>query len=196
MIHILKQRKGVEMIYNVMLFFHILGTVVMFVAVGITLTAMIAMLHAKKTEALRDWSSLAVKMDGLLPFSVILILLPALYLVFTTWGWGLAWINISLAALVVMSFMGPAINLRRLKIVLNAANAETESVPSSSLLEKVRDRTLWNSVIIMTMLAIAILFLMTVKLALVGSLIVFGIAIILGFIVTNLVLKSALSKVK
>ena len=50
MIHILKQRKGEEMIYNVMLFFHILGTVVMFVAVGITLTAMIGMLHAKKTE--------------------------------------------------------------------------------------------------------------------------------------------------
>ncbi|SES37243.1 hypothetical protein [Psychrobacillus sp. OK032] len=181
------------MIYNVMLFFHILGTVVMFVAVGITLTAMIAMLHAKKTEALRDWSSLAVKMDGLLPFSVILILLPALYLVFTTWGWGVAWINISLAALVVMSFMGPAINLRRLKIILTAANAETKSVPSSSLLETVRDRTLWNSVIIMTMLAIAILFLMTVKLALVGSLIVFGIAIILGLIVTNMVLKSALT---
>lgn len=57
-------RKGEEMIYNVMLFFHILGTVVMFVAVGITLTAMFGMLHAKKPEALCDWSSLAVKMDG------------------------------------------------------------------------------------------------------------------------------------
>lgn len=179
------------MIYNVMLFFHILGTMAMFVAVGITLTAMIAMLHAKKTEALRDWSTLAVKMDGLLPFSVILILLPGLYLVFTTWGWGVAWINISLAALIVMTFMGPAVNLRRLKIILTLANAETESVPSSSLLEKVKDRTLWNSVIIMTMLAIAILFLMTVKLALVGSLIAFGIAIILGFIVANIVLKGA-----
>lgn len=88
--------------------------------------------------------------------------------------------------------MGPAINLRRLKKFLTAANAETESVPSSSLLEKVRDRGLWNSVIIMTMLAVAILFLMTVKLALVGSLIVFGIAIILGFMVTNIVLKGAL----
>ena len=179
------------MLYNVMLFFHILGTVIMFVAVGITLTAMIAMLHAKKTETLRDWSSLAVKMDGLLPASVIVIILPALYLVFSTWGWNIAWINISLAALVVMSIMGPAINLRRLKVVLTAANTETEISPSSNLLKKVQDRTLWNSVIIMTMLAIAIVFLMTVKLALVGSLIVLAIAIIFGFIVSNIILKSA-----
>ena len=181
------------MLYNVMLFFHILGTVIMFVAVGITLTAMIAMLHAKKTETLRDWSSLAVKMDGLLPSSVILILLPGLYLVFSTWGWKVAWINISLAALVIMAFMGPAINLRRLKIILTTANAETEIIPSSSLLKKVQDRTLWNSVITMTMLGIAILFLMTVKLALVGSLIVFGISIVLGIIVANIVLKGASS---
>ncbi|PLT29569.1 DUF2269 family protein [Peribacillus deserti] len=179
------------MLYNVLLFFHILGTVIMFAAVSITLTAMIAMLHAKKTETLRDWSSLAVKMDGLLPFSVILILLPGLYLVFSTWGWRVPWINISLAVLMVMTFMGPAINLRRLKMILTAAKEETQSVPSSRLWEKVQDRTLWNSVIIMTMLAIAILFLMTVKPALIGSLITLGAAITIGFIVTHLVLKTA-----
>ena len=179
------------MLYNVMLFLHILGTLMMFVAVGITLTAMIAMLHAKKTETLRDWSSLAVKMDGLLPASVILVILPALYLVFSTWGWQVAWINLSLATLVVMSFMGPAINLRRLKGILTTANAETELIPSSNLLKKVQDRTLWNSVIIMTMLGISIVFLMTVKLALVGSLISLGISIVLGFIVSTYVLKSA-----
>lgn len=32
------------MVYNILLFIHILGTVVMFVAVGITLTAMVKML--------------------------------------------------------------------------------------------------------------------------------------------------------
>ena len=75
------------MLYSIMLFLHIIGTVVMFIAVGLTITAMIAMLHSKKTETLRIWAALAVKMDGLLPFSVILIFLPALYLVITTWGW-------------------------------------------------------------------------------------------------------------
>jgi len=62
----------------------------MFIAVGLTITAMIAMLYAKKTDTLRIWASLAVKVDGLLPFSVIIIFLPALYLVITAWSWHVA----------------------------------------------------------------------------------------------------------
>ncbi|HWL23748.1 MAG TPA: hypothetical protein VNR38_08360 [Ureibacillus sp.] len=181
------------MLYNVMLFLHIFGTILMFIAVGLTITAMIAMLYAKKTETLRIWASLAVKMDGLLPFSVIIIFLPALYLVITTWGWQVAWINFSLAALIVMTFMGPAINLRRLKAILMAANEESASTPSPNLIKKVQDRLLWISVITMTALAIGIVFLMTVKLALIGSLVTFAIAIAVGFISSTLILKRAAS---
>ena len=58
------------MLYSIMLFLHIIGTVIMFIAVGLTITGM---LYSKKTETLRVWASLAVKADGLLPFSVIII---------------------------------------------------------------------------------------------------------------------------
>ncbi|HYK74824.1 MAG TPA: hypothetical protein VEV44_17145, partial [Pseudoneobacillus sp.] len=109
--------------------------------------------------------------------------------VFSTWGFGTGWIDMSLVILIVMTFMGPIINLRRLKSILAATNAETSSVPSSNLMEKVKDRTLWSSVIIMTMLAIGILFLMTVKPAMLGSLVVVMISIVLGFIVANLLLS-------
>lgn len=179
------------MLYSIMLFLHIIGTVAMFIAVGLTITAMIGMLHSKKTETLRVWANLAVKVDGLLPFSVIIIFLPALYLVITTWGWHVAWINISLAALIVMTFMGPAINLRRLKAILKAVETETASTPSTNLVKTVQDRLLWISVITMTALAIAIVFLMTVKLAFIGSLVTFVIAIVLGLIVSALILKTA-----
>ncbi|MEH7439922.1 hypothetical protein V7182_20980 [Neobacillus drentensis] len=179
------------MLYNIVLFIHILGAVVMFVAVGFTLLAMISMLYSTKTEGLRNWAALAVKLDGLLPFSVILILVPGLYLVFTSWGWGNSWVDISLAMLLFMTFMGPIINLRRLKSVLNGAIAETELVPSAGLLEKVRDRTLWNSVLIMTMLTISILFLMTVKLTMSGSIITVVIAIILGLFAANILISRA-----
>lgn len=181
------------MLYNVMLFFHILGTFFMFAAVFITLTSMIAMLHEKKSEILLEWSSLAVKMDVLLPFSVIFVLLPGLYLTFSTWGWGYAWLNLSLALLLFMTLLGPIINLPRLKVIFSTVQAETESIPSSHLLAKVRDRILWNSVMIMTMLLIAIIFLMTVKPALLGSLITLAAAIIVGFIAANLLLRNTFS---
>ncbi|NHM32107.1 hypothetical protein [Neobacillus terrae] len=165
----------------------------MFVAVGITLTAMMGMLHAKKVDDLKVWSSLAVKVDGLLPLSVIFILVPGLYLVFSTWGWKIAWVNISLAALIVMTIMGPAINLRKLKGILNAVKSETESTPSAGLQEKVRNRVLWNSVIIMTMLTIAILFLMVVKPALVWAFLTIAAAILLGVITAGLILRSSVN---
>lgn len=86
--------------------------------------------------------------------------------------------------------MGPAINLRRLKAILQAANEETASVPSAKLVNTVRDRLLWTSVITMSAFAIAIVFLMTVKLALIGSLITFAIVIVVGLIASTVILKN------
>lgn len=181
------------MFYSMILFLHIIGAIIMFVAVGITLTAMVSMIHAKKVETMQTWAVLAVRMDGLLPFSVILILVPGLYLVFTAWGWSLAWVNVSLLTLIIMTVMGPAINLRRLKNILSAIEAEAanRSVPPSSLMEKAKDRVLWNSVSIMTMLAFGIVFLMTVKVGLVGSIITIVVSVLLGFAAAKVLLGRA-----
>lgn len=176
------------MLYNVVLFLHILGAVIMFMAISILALSMISLLHAKETEDVKRWSGLAVKTDALFPLSTLIIIVPALYLVFSTWGWGIAWINVSLATLLGTSFLGPVINLRRLKGILAAAKAETDSVPSSELVRKVRDPVLWNSVSIMTMLIFGILFLMAVKLPLVGSLITMAIALVAGLVLARFML--------
>ncbi|KOF10490.1 hypothetical protein AC739_09050 [Planococcus glaciei] len=176
------------MLYNVVLFLHILGAVIMFMAISILALSMLSLLHAKETEDVKRWSGLAVKTDALFPLSTLIIIVPALYLVFSTWGWGIAWINVSLAALLGTSFLGPVINLRRLKGILAAAEAETDSVPSSDLVRKVRDPVLWNSVSIMSMLVFGILFLMAVKLPLVGSLITMAIALVAGLVLARFML--------
>ncbi|MDN7242712.1 hypothetical protein QWY14_12940 [Planococcus sp. N028] len=176
------------MLYNVVLFLHILGAVIMFMAIAILTTSMISMLHAKETEKIRLWSSLAVRIDALFPLSTLIIIAPALYLVFSTWGWGMAWINVSLVALLGNSFLGPVINLRRLKGILGAADSENGEVPSAELLSKVRDRVLWISVFIMVMIIFGILFLMAVKPPLLGSLITMVVAVIAGFVLANFLL--------
>lgn len=176
------------MLYNVVLFLHILGAVIMFMAISILALSMLSLLHAKETGDVKRWSGLAVKTDALFPLSTLIIIVPALYLVFSTWGWGIAWINVSLAALLGTSFLGPVINLRRLKGILAAAEAETDSVPSSDLVRKVRDPVLWNSVSIMSMLVFGILFLMAVKLPLVGSLITMAIALVAGLVLARFML--------
>lgn len=179
------------MLYDIILFLHIIGAIVMFIAVGITLTAMVSMIHSKKVSTMQTWAALAVKLDGLLPLSVILILLPGLYLVITSWGWGHAWVNVSLFILLLMTVMGPAINLRRLKDILSAVNTEAANteVPSAILVEKAKDRTLWNSVSIMTMLAFGLVFLMTVKVGLIGSVFVVMASILAGFAAARFLLR-------
>ncbi|MDN7227513.1 hypothetical protein QWY15_09425 [Planococcus sp. N064] len=176
------------MLYNVVLFLHILGAVIMFMAISILALSMLSLLHAKETEEVKRWAGLAVKTDALFPLSTLIIIVPALYLVFSTWGWGMAWINVSLAALLGTSFLGPVINLRRLKGILAAAEAETDRVPSGDLMKKLRDPVLWNSVSIMAMLVFGILFLMAVKLPLVGSLITMAIALVAGLVFARVML--------
>jgi hypothetical protein len=181
----------IYLLYKIVLFLHIFGVVLMFAAVGITLSTMAAMLVSKETKTIRIWSSWAVKMDGILPLSVVFVLLPGLYLVFTAWGWKFAWVNTSLILLLAMTFAGPIINLRRLKAILHLANTETNSSPSSELLGKVRDRTLWNSVSVMCMFLVGIIYLMTVKPGMSGSFLTLVITFILGLIMAKSLLGLA-----
>lgn len=175
-----------------MLFLHILGVLFMFAAVGVTLTGMFGMLHSKDNKTLKIWAALSVKMDEFIPFSVILILLPGLYLVFSTWGWDIAWVNISLGALLLMSLAGPIINLRRFKSILLTVNAESGETPSPNLLSKVRDQFLWNSISIMTMEVLGIIYLMTIKPPLIESLITIVICFVLGIVCSKLVLRAGI----
>ncbi|MGK7379335.1 hypothetical protein ACSFXN_16000 [Planococcus sp. 1R117A] len=178
------------MLYNIVLFFHILGAVLIFMAIGLLFTAMISMLHAKDVKGIRQWSSLAIKLDILFPISTILTLASAFYLVFSAWGWGYAWINVSVAALIGNSILGILFNLMRLKGIGEAANRETENVPSSALLNKVRDRILWTAISIMTLVTIGILFLMVMKLETAGSLMAMGIAVAAGFLLAKFILRT------
>ncbi|SHR52023.1 Uncharacterised protein [Mycobacteroides abscessus subsp. abscessus] len=184
------------MLNNLMLFFHIFGTLMMFMGVAIALTALLSILYAKDTQSIRTWAKVAVKSDGLIPISVIFILFPGLYLVFSTWGWGTGWIDLCLATLIAMTIMGPVINLPRLKAILEAANNETNSSPSTALLQTIHNRTLWNSFMIMTMLGFGIVFLMTMKLAMVGSLVTLLISVVLGYVLATIILGKASSNSK
>ncbi len=176
------------MLYNVVLFFHVVGAVIIFMAIAILALSMLSMISSKDTESIKRWSGIAVKIDALFPLSTLLILVPAIYLVFADWGWTTAWINVSLVVLVGNSILGPMINLRRLKKVLTATEAETDNVASGELMNKVRDRILWSSVSSMSMLTVGIVFLMTVKPALLGSLMTMAIAIAVGVGLAHLIL--------
>lgn len=177
------------MIYKIVLTVHILGAIAMFVSVGYTMDTMLAMLRLKETKQLQSLAKKGVKLDEFLPFTVLFVLIPGLYLVITSWGWKAAWINVTLVVLVLMCIAGPLVNLKRLKRISAAVNEESSTVPSAQLKAIVGDKVLWNSVSIFCMELIGIVVLMTVKTGLIGSIITMVAGFIVGPIIANIILR-------
>lgn len=167
--------------YLIALFVHVFGAMAMFAAAGVVLTGTALLRCAHTVEQLRERAALANSVDKLFPFIILVILAPAIYMVFTAWGWTTAWIDTALIILLLMLPLGPAINGRRLEAMHRAAQA-APSGPLSAMLRAQRDDpVLWTSICVFIGGASGIVFLMTVKPDLPGSLATVVVALLLGF---------------
>lgn len=168
------------MLYDIILFLHIVGTVLIFATFGISLSALLTMLACKNFSEVRRLSHLAVKADGIFPIGTLLILIPGLYMTFTQWGWSHAWINLSLVLLIVLMVMGPIINLPRLKAIAYTADHASAETSFVTMQQTIKNKVLWLSIVTMTMITTAILYMMTIKPELLGSIVVTVLAFIAG----------------
>jgi hypothetical protein len=176
--------------YNTFFVFHFFGAICVFSAAAITFLNMVGMAFTTETRGMWNCSYWAMKMAQFWLFSIILILVSSIYLVFSRWGWKFPWIDVSLVMLILMMALSPII-IRRLKEVHQAIDSETENIASLKSMEKVRDRFLWNSVTIMSLEVAGIIHLMIEKMGTLGSILTFFIMLILGFLLSKVVLRWA-----
>jgi hypothetical protein len=111
------------------------------------------------------------------PLSMGLILLSGAHMMHTVWG-AVAWIIIVLAAMVLVAGLA-VLNGRRLAAIGRAAATESEAL-SPAFQQRLQDPVLWTSIQSRVAMALGIIFLMTVKPDLSGSLLTIGIAAVLG----------------
>ena len=176
--------------YSFMVFLHIVGVLLMFGAVSLTLAAMVGLLIARHVMILRTWANFAVKMDRLLPLSAVFVIGPGIYLTISTWGWQTAWINMSLVLLLFMCIAGPVINLPRLKQIATAANEHPLEQISEALQIECRNVVLWRSVSMMALQLMAIVYMMTMKPTIIGAIITVSVCIIIGIALAQFALYS------
>lgn len=174
------------MFYNIALFLHVMAGIAMFAVIGIIMVNVVRMRRAQTGEQLRERANVAFRADKLMPVILVLVLIPAIYMVFASWGWTTAWINTALIALLLASPLGPAVNTRRLEALANAAEEAPTGPLPPALLSQRDDRILWASCCTFTGILIGIVFLMTVKPGLVGSLATIVVAVALGLIMSIL----------
>ncbi len=169
-------------LYSIALFIHVMAAMAMFTVIGIVMVSVVSMRRAQTVEQLQARTTLAYRADKLMPAILVLVLVPTIYMVFASWGWTTAWINTALIALVLASPLGPAINTRRLEALYKATEGASSGPLSAALLKQRDDHVLWASCCIFTGILIGIVFLMTVKPGVVGSLATIVVALALGLI--------------
>jgi hypothetical protein len=164
-------------IYSIALFLHIVGTLGLFIALGLEWTSLLYLRRASMIEPAREWLNAFSSLRRVTLTSLGIILLSGFYMMHTTWG-GVAWISIALAAMILIGALG-AFNLRRMAAIERAAAAESGAL-SSAFRQRLYNPLLWTTIQIRVAIVLGIVFLMTVKPGLEGALWTIGVAVILG----------------
>lgn len=159
-------------------FLHIVGALGYFVAFGLEWASLAYLRRALTAEEARQWLGLRTWVQRLGPASLAVILPSGFYMMAITAGW-VGWIIVALAALVVIAILGVSLTRLRTLAMEKAISAE-KGLLSAGRQQRLGDPLLWTSLLLRTAIALGIVFLMSVKPDLVGSLATIGIAIALG----------------
>lgn len=169
-------------IYTIVLFFHVIGAIGYFISMGIWLFGLFALRRVQRVEQVRTLTQLVGRIGPLFGISVLLLLATGLYMAITAWGLQTGWIAVALISLILMAPLGTAfIESRRRAIARQAQEAPDGPLPRS-LERSTHDPVLLTSVQTVTMLLLGIVFLMTNKPSLIGSLVVMAVALVLGLV--------------
>jgi hypothetical protein len=164
--------------YSIALFSHIVGALGFFVALGLEWTGLRQIRNATTSEQVGAWMRISKSASRLGIASILTILISGFYMMATVWG-GVAWITVTLGTLVLPIVLGLALTGPRMAALGRALTMEKGTV-SPTLQHLANHPLLWISIQARVAIALGIVFLMTAKPDLGGSLLTIGVAIVLG----------------
>ena len=171
-------------LYTVALFLHVLGALALGAVIALLLAGLMRARQASTVEELRLWSGLAHGNVRVVPLAVLLLLVPAVYLVVAAWGWTTPWIDVALGAVVIIALLGRfGFGQRLAALHTEALQAPGGPIPAA-LRRRRADPTLWTAVWLSTALFLSVVFLMTNKPDLLGALVTVAVALVAGALVS------------
>jgi len=167
-------------IYTIVLFLHVSGAIGYFVSIGTWLFGLVSLRRAQRVEQVRALVHLVGLSGPLFGISVLLILAAGLYMAFTAWSLQTGWIAVALVSLVLMAPLGTALIEPRRRAIERLAREVPDGPLPQSLEQRIYDPVLSTVLQTIAALLFGIVFLMTTKPSLAGSLIVIVVALALG----------------
>ncbi len=172
-------------LYAIALFLHILAALGIFSGLALEWTSTMYLLRSSSMDSFREWLGVSGLPQRLGPVSMVVILLTGFYMMATTWGW-VAWIIVTLAALVLMALLGGILTGRTMRVVGGLVGQGGEGA-LQAVHQQLMDLPIWLSLFTRTAILMEVIFLMTIKPGWTGSLISLVAAILLGIAITFMV---------
>ena len=169
-------------LYPIALFLHVSGAIGYFVAMGTWLFGLASMRRAQRVEQVRSIVQLVGLSGPLFGISVLLLLAAGLYMALTAWSLLTGWIVVGLISLVLLAPLGTALLEPRRRVIDRLARKASDGPLPEELERCIRDPVLLAVPQTLTALLLGVVFLMTTKPSLVGSIIVMAVALVLGLV--------------
>jgi len=167
-------------LYSFALFVHVVAVLGLFTAITLEIAALWRMRAATSVAMVREWSGVVERMAAVFQVVSLLIVLTGVYMVARKWNWQTAWADISLVGLIALVALEAVVNARRGKAIHSSAREAPEGGVPGGLTRRINDPMLWTSVQTMMFAALGMVYLMTVKPGVVGSLVAMAVAFGLG----------------
>jgi hypothetical protein len=171
--------------YSIFLFLHIVGVLGFFVSLGLEWTGLRQLRNTLMPEQVRVWMGILKSTRGVGFVSMLTTVITGIYMILTDWGL-VSWITVTIGALILVILLSMALTGPRMAAIGQVLATEKGTL-SKTFQSATNHPLLWISIQTRVAIALGIVFLKTTKPGLTGSLLVIGIAIVLG-IATSLYL--------
>lgn len=157
--------------FEIAVFIHLLGVLALFAAATLSHVAGARMRKAETVEQVRDWVGLQGMLSPIFPISAVVIFGAGAYMVgdLAFFDWDDAWISVGIATLLFAVTMGGVVGERAMKSVATAAAAAPSGPVPVSLRRLLLDPVRLAVENTLTLLIVALVYMMVDKPNLAGA---------------------------
>ena len=173
--------------YVIAKFIHIVGALGVFVVLGVEWLSLKNLRQASSITQLREWTQITTGVQRLGGISMVAILISGFYMMAVA-RMHADWLIVAFVSLILLGLLAAVVTGRRMAAIRQSISRETEPI-SPSLYRLLHQPLLWLVMQLRVAIGLGIVFLMTAKPDLIGSLVTLSLAIVLGLASALPVLK-------
>lgn len=146
--------------YALALFVHLLSLLLATVAASLSTFAALRLRKAETVAEADPWLAVVGRVVPAFPIAVVGLLSSGIYMTVNRWGWTIPWIDAALAGLALIVILGNAVEATRGRILRRELETAGMSARARRLL---RDPVSWTAKMTTLTVAVAVVFVMSVK---------------------------------